>query len=157
MQPRVKFGLIVGIIGLVLNSCVSLAFGICGPVMSLVAGAVAGFLTARAEAAPTQAGNAKAGAISGAIAGALVLLGQLCGAAGALVLALNMDFAPLGGSLPNPGDTGGMIGFWLGGLGIGACFGLLGVVLAAGAGALIAYLTTPSRPAIPPPPPVIQG
>ncbi len=152
MQARVKFGLIVGLIGLVLNTCVSFAFGFCGPVTALIAGAVAGWLTARAEAAPTKSENAKAGAIAGAIAGALVLIGQLCGVAGTLVLALNTGVT-LVGSLPRPGDTGGMVGFWLGGLGAGACFGLFGVMLAAGAGALVGYVSAPTRGAVPPVPP----
>ena len=41
MQPRTRIGLIVGVIGLVLNICVAGFIGFCGPVLSLVAGGIA--------------------------------------------------------------------------------------------------------------------
>ena len=44
MKPRVKYGLSVGVAGLLLNACVSATMGACGLVMSLVAGAIAGLL-----------------------------------------------------------------------------------------------------------------
>lgn len=49
MQPRVRIGLIVGAIGLVLNICVAGFVGFCGPFFSLLAGGIAGFLTAQQE------------------------------------------------------------------------------------------------------------
>ena len=79
MRPRVKYGLIVGIIGLILNTCVSVALGVCGPLTALAAGAAAGFLAAREEQAAEQANGARLGAISGGIAGGLVFVGQLIG------------------------------------------------------------------------------
>ena len=49
MQPRIKMGLIVGVIGLALNVCVSGFIGLCGPLVSLLAGGLAGFLAAQQE------------------------------------------------------------------------------------------------------------
>ena len=73
MKPRVKYGLSVGVAGLLLNACVSAAMGACGLVMSLLVGAIAGFLTGQAEKAPEPSHGARLGAISGLIAGGLVL------------------------------------------------------------------------------------
>ncbi|MFO3795818.1 MAG: hypothetical protein ACK8QZ_00830 [Anaerolineales bacterium] len=49
MKTEIKIGLTVGAVGLILNSCVSLLLGICGPFLSLIAGAVAGLLAVRQE------------------------------------------------------------------------------------------------------------
>jgi len=77
MTPRVKYGLIVGAVVLFVNVCVAAALPICGPMMALLAGAIAGFLTAREEEPVAAGDGARAGAVSGLIAGALVFLGQL--------------------------------------------------------------------------------
>ena len=61
MKPRVKYGLIVGIIGLILNACVSAAMGLCGPFLALLAGAAAGFLAAQGEKAISQTNGARLG------------------------------------------------------------------------------------------------
>ena len=50
MKPRVKYGLRVGVAGLMLNMCVSAAMGVCGLVMSLLAGATAGLDHCRSRA-----------------------------------------------------------------------------------------------------------
>ena len=49
MQARTRIGLIVGVIGLVLNICVAGFLGFCGPVLSLIAGGIAGFMAVRQE------------------------------------------------------------------------------------------------------------
>jgi hypothetical protein len=49
LTPRVKYGLIVGAVGLVLNTCFSAIISCCGPLAALLAGAVAGALAAREE------------------------------------------------------------------------------------------------------------
>jgi hypothetical protein len=141
MQPRIKVGLIVGAVGLVLNICVSAAIGLCGPAVSLVGGAIAGFLAARQEQPATQGEGAKIGAISAAIAGALILIGQVIAAVGALALiqfsGMQMPF----GQVPSASaDPATQAIFYLSGLGTGVCFGLIGVVLAALAGAGTGYL-----------------
>ncbi len=144
MKPRVKYGLIVGVAGMLLNVCVSAAMGVCGPVMSLLAGAIAGFLTGQAEKAPEPGDGARLGAISGLIAGSLVLVGQLVGGAGVLAF---VQFAeiPIGfGTVPQTSDLVGTAGYWGIGLGVAVCFGLVGLVLSALTGAAGGYLGTPS-------------
>ena len=49
MQPRTRIGLIVGVIGLVLNICVAGFIGFCGPVLSLIAGGIAGYFATQQE------------------------------------------------------------------------------------------------------------
>lgn len=141
MQPKIKVGLLVGAVGLVLNICVSAAIGLCGPAVSLVGGAIAGFLAARQEKPATQGEGAKIGAISAAIAGAMILIGQIIAAVGALALiqfsGMQMPF----GQVPSTSaDPATQAIFYLSGLGTGVCFGLIGVVLAALAGAGTGYL-----------------
>jgi len=142
MQPRVTYGLIAGAIGLVINICISTAIGLCGPFVALLAGAAAGFFAAQAEKAPTKNDGAQLGAISGAIAGGLTLVGQLIGGVGALVLTMSMGIQPIIGTMPESSDVAGQAIFLIVGLGVGLCFGLVGIVLSALAGAGTGYLGT---------------
>lgn len=139
MSPRIRLGLIAGIICLVLTACVSVLIGVCGPGVSLIAGAVAGFLTGRQERLSSQAEGAKAGAISGAISGGVALAGQIIGGIATLTIAPSL-FESLGTSqyTAYSGETA----FWLGGIGVAFCFGLVGVVLSALAGATGGYFGT---------------
>jgi hypothetical protein len=146
MQPRVKYGLIAGGVGLVINICVGALVGVCGPAVALVAGAAAGFFASGEEQAPTQGDGAREGALSGAIAGGLVLVGQLFGVIVALGLTQSMQIEPIIGTMPVQGDTAGQTVFWMVGLGVGLCFGLIGVALSAGAGAAAGYFNTSSQP-----------
>lgn len=150
MQPRTRIGLIVGGIGLVLNICVAGFFGFCGPVLSLIAGAVAGYFTAQQEKASSKSEGARAGATAGGIAGGLIIAGQLIGGIGALIY-----FQTVGngntvfGQVPSlSGDPGSLIGYYGGGLATGFCFGIVGALLAAGAGAGTGYLVTPDQPPV---------
>lgn len=145
MKPRIKYGLIVGIIGLVLNVCVSAAMGLCGPVMALLAGAVAGFLAAQGEKASSQAYGARLGAVAGGIAGALTSVGQLLGSMGALALFQRSGIGLPFGTIPSPSaDVSQQLMYYIAGLGVGICFGLAGVFLAALGGAGAGYLGTPT-------------
>ncbi|MDE3088436.1 MAG: hypothetical protein KGJ80_03480 [Chloroflexota bacterium] len=146
MSPRVRWGLIIGVIALVFNICVSLLFGICGPLVGLIAGALAGFFAAREEKPPVKGDGAKAGAVSGAIAGVLVLVGQLIGGVGALIFFGSAAMQAFGVSPGQPGGTTSAT-FWLAGLGTGLCFGIVDIALAAGVGALAGYLAAPTAPA----------
>jgi hypothetical protein len=147
MQPRIKVGLLVGVIGLVLNVCVAGFIGICGPLVSLLAGALAGFFTARQEKPAVKSAGAQAGAISGAVAGALVLIGQVLGGAGALAY---MQFSgarsPFGQIPSTAADPSQQVIFYLTGIGTACCFGLVGVALGALTGAGAGYLGTPEQP-----------
>ncbi len=146
MQPRIKMGLVVGAIGLAINVCVAGFVGLCGPIVSLLAGGVAGFLAAQQEKLPTKSEGAKAGAISGGIAGALVIIGQVLGGIAALAFmqASGMQF-PFG-QIPSTADSSGMLVYYASGVGTGLCFGIIGAVLAAAVGAGAGYMATPEQP-----------
>jgi len=147
MQSRIKVGLLVGLIGLVLNVCVAGFIGICGPLVSLIAGALAGFFTARQEKPTAKSAGAQAGAISGAIAGALVLIGQVLGGVGALAFMQYSGTRLAFGQIPTPSaDPSQQAIFYLSGIGAACCFGLVGVVLSALAGAGTGYIGTPEQP-----------
>lgn len=147
MKPRFRFGLIVGLIGLVLNICVASFIGFCGPLTALLAGAVAGFLAAQQEKAETKGNGARLGAVAGGIAGALVLIGQMLGGVGALALFQFTDIPIPFGTAPAPSaDAAQQILYYTAGLTTGLCFGLVGAALAAGAGAAAGYLGTPDQP-----------
>ena len=151
MQPKIKVGLLIGAIGLVLNICVAGAFGICGPAVSLVGGALAGFFTAKQENPANKGEGARAGAISGAIAGALILVGQVIAAVGALAL---FQFAglkmPFGAAPSASADASTQILYYASGMGTGVCFGLIGTVLATLVGAATGYLGTPDHSQVTP-------
>ena len=136
MTPRIRLGLIVGAVSLIVTACVSTVMGICGPGVSLIAGAVAGFLTGRQESFPSQGEGAQAGAISGAIAGGVTLIGQFLGGIATLTVAPAL-FESLGTSLYT-GVSDDVV-YWLAGIGTALCFGLVGVVLSALAGAAGGY------------------
>jgi len=152
MQPRFKVGLTVGGIGLVLNSCASAVFGLCGPLVTLIAGAVAGYFTAQQEKLPTKNEAAQAGGIAGGITGGLMIIGQLIGGFGVLLMVQAMGTQPIFGTVPTfDSDAVSLIGYYLGGAGTGICFGLIGTFLAAGAGAVTGYISTPEQPPTEPP------
>jgi hypothetical protein len=147
MQPRTRIGLIVGVIGLVLNICVAGFVGLCGPVFSLIAGAAAGFFAAQQEKLPSKSEGARAGATAGGIAGGLIILGQLIGGVGALFfLQANGTQMPFG-QIPSTADPSStqMI-YYLTGAATALCFGVIGALLAAGAGAGAGYLATSDTP-----------
>ena len=86
MKPYIKFGLIVGAIALFVIIPISALLGFCGPFISIIAGAIAGFLTAYMGKSITRRDKEyQSGAIAGAIAGGFTLIGQLIG--GVMVLA----------------------------------------------------------------------
>lgn len=75
MKPRVKNGLIAGLAGLVAGAGLTIGVsGLCGPLVALLMGALAGHFTVREEHPATPREGARLGAISGATAGALMLL-----------------------------------------------------------------------------------
>lgn len=151
MQPRVKIGLIVGAIGLVLNICVSGFVGLCGPGFSLIAGAVAGFFAAQQEKLAAKNEGARAGATAGGIAGGLIIIGQLIGGVGALFYLQSTGAQlPLGQVPSASGDAATQMVYYLSGAGTAFCFGVIGALLAAGAGAGAGYLGTTETPAVTP-------
>jgi hypothetical protein len=152
MQPRTRIGLIVGVIGLVLNICVAGLAGFCGPVLSLIAGGAAGFFAAQQEKPLTKKDGARTGATAGGITGGLIILGQILGGIGALFYMQSTGTQPPFGQLPSlSADPTTQIAFYAGGIGTALCFGIIGALLAAGAGAGAGYLATPEQPVTPPP------
>lgn len=147
MRPAIKVGLVVGVIALLVNLVVAAAFGICGPFVALVAGALAGLFSSQRQMAASRGDGLRIGVTSGAIAGAMTLVGQIVGAVGALALfqfgGLKMPF----GSVPPVGADPSLHAiYYLTGAGTGACFGIVGLILAAAAGAGAGYLA--ARPAV---------
>ena len=144
MPARTRIGLIVGVVALVLNVCVSGFVGFCGPLLSLIAGAVAGFLTAQGEKAASKSDGARAGAVGGGIAGGLMIIGQVLGGISTLAIAqfTGLKF-PLG-TIPSPAASpAAQMIYYLGGIGTSLCIGIIGAVLAALAGAAAGYVGTP--------------
>jgi hypothetical protein len=150
MQPRTRIGLIVGVIGLVLNICVAGFIGFCGPFFSLVAGGIAGFFATQQEKPLTKNEGARVGATAGGIAGGLIILGQIIGGVGALAYMQSTGATTPFGQMPDLGDPASSIGFYAGGFGTALCFGVIGALLAAGAGAGAGYLATSNQPMTPP-------
>ncbi len=150
MQPRIKIGLLVGGAGLLLNICVAALIGICGPLVALTAGAIAGFVTAGREQLPTKNDGARAGAISGLVAGILVFVGQLLGGISILLYLQTTGTPTLFGAPPNQFASGvEQTTYYAVGLGVGVCFGLAGLGISALAGALTGYLgTSPQTDAV---------
>jgi hypothetical protein len=150
MQPRTRIGLIVGVTGLVLNICVAGFIGFCGPFLSLVAGGIAGFFATQQEKPLTKNEGARVGATAGGIAGGLIILGQIIGGVGALAYMQSTGASTPFGQMPDLGDPATSIGFYAGGIGTALCFGVIGALLAAGAGAGAGYLATSNQPMTPP-------
>lgn len=153
MGGRVMWGVIVGLVGMLMNLVVSFVSGVCGPVVTLVAGAIAGFFAARWEGPGPRARSAQAGAIAGLLAGTLMLISQMLAAvAEVLVLQsaefqfLQAMFTPgLGGTIPSNPTAETQSGILVGALATGGCFGLIGMILAALAGAATGYLSGPGE------------
>lgn len=101
MQPRTRIGLIVGVIGLVLNICVAGFVGFCGPFLSLVAGGIAGYFATKQEKPLTKNAGTRVGATAGGIAGGLIILGQIIGGLGALAYMQSSGATTPFGQLPD--------------------------------------------------------
>lgn len=142
MSSPVRFGLIFGLIGGVLNVCVAAAVGVCGPFTALIAGAAAGYFTARDEKAMVKGDGAMAGAISGAIAGAGVLVGQMIGGIISLAYFQDSGIQPLLGTTPVQTDPSFQLAYYGGGLLFGFCIGLVGIAIAMGSGWAGGYFGT---------------
>lgn len=142
MKPRIKFGLIAGLIGLVLSTCISSALdlcGICSTLTALLAGAAAGFLAARQEEAFPKENGVGLGAIAGSIAGVFVLFGRLLGSFGALA------FLQFSNTSTPPAEASQQISSYIGILGIGLCYGIIDIIIAAVAGAAAGYVGAPDH------------
>lgn len=146
MKATVRYGLIVGVIGLVLNICVALVLGFCGPLATIIAGAIAGYLGARAETTVTKGDAAREGAIAGAITGGLMLFGQILGASLSLgfVQWTGIDFGF--GTVPNANaNPEELVAYYGAGLGVACCIGIGDLIAGGIAGAIAGYLAGPTQ------------
>ena len=151
MQPRTRIGLVVGVIGLVLNIWVSEFRGFYGPILALVAGGIAGLFAIQQAKPLTKQKGARVGATAGGIAGGLMILGQIIGGLGALADLPSSEATTPSGPIPDPSaDPASQIAFYAGGVATAICFGVIGALLAAGAGAGVGYLGTSEQPRTPP-------
>ena len=147
MKPHVKTGLIVGTVGLVVNTIASALMGLCGPLVALVVGAIAGLLAVGKVQGPTKADSAKLAAVAAVIAGLLTAVGQFIGGFAILILAQQLEWQLPFGQVPGASSTAAeSAGYWLGGLLAGGCFGTVGVILAVLAGAAAGYLRSTPQP-----------
>jgi len=142
MRPEVKYGLILGIASFFITFIMASIAGVCGPFGSIAAGAVAGYLAAK-EAQPNKTRSTKIGGSAGGLAGVFGTVGQLIATIVTLSLLPSMldDSTPLGAIVTESAAATPAL-FWISGMGTGLCFGIVGVLFAAGAGAGIAYMTS---------------
>jgi hypothetical protein len=140
MSGGVKAGLIVGLVGMVINLVVSLFLGICGPVVTLLAGGVAGFFAARFEGPGPRMRSAQAGAVAGLVAGVLMFISQTVAALAVVLLMQAAGIPGLTGQIPAGATPSMQAVIVVSALGTGACFGVVGLALAALAGATGGYL-----------------
>jgi hypothetical protein len=146
VRPRIIVAVIVGAAALIVNTIVSGFLGICGPFVSLVAGAIAGFFASRQEQPASQRDGARLGAISGLLVGAFTLVAQMVGALAALVLVQVTGIQLPFGSVPPPGASAPIQAtYYLAGTGVAACLGVVGFLVAALGGAGGGYLGTRPR------------
>jgi len=135
MKPKIKVGLLIEVIGLVLkiSAVVIFCFGmLTGPDISLIAGAAAGFLAVKQENPISKLAGSRDGAISAAIAGAVILIGQVISALAMLLVDLEKI---------NSG-----LAFMLVMIGTSALAGMFGIGLVALIGAATDYLNTSNQP-----------
>jgi len=147
MKPHVKTGLIVGAVGLVVNTIASALLGLCGPLVALIVGAIAGLLAVGRVQGPTKADSAKLAAVAAVIAGLMTAVGQFIGGFAVLIMAQQLEWQLPFGQVPGASSTAAeSAGYWMGGLLAGGCFGTVGVILAVLAGAAAGYLRAKPQP-----------
>jgi len=136
MRPRIKTGLIVGVIGFVLIIFQS-GTGISRILTTMIASAIAGFLASQQERLLvnkerlySKKKSTRAGAIAGGITGTFMLIGQLVSMIIAVTIGLETK------SLSQASNASWTNFYYSTALVSGFCFGVLGILLAIGAGAI---------------------
>jgi hypothetical protein len=155
MKPFLKFGLLVGVIAMLVTIPVAALLGICAPLVAAIAGAAAGFLAVSSDKTLPKADGVKTGALAGGISGACTLIGQVIGGVAIMLIVQFTGMQLAFGSVPSASaEPAELIGYYAGGAGTVCCLGILGLALGAGAGALAGLLISRqgAKPAAPPPP-----
>ncbi len=150
MDGKIKAALVVGLAVLVLNLGSGMLCQLCPLTLSLIAGALAGWLAVLWGSAEVEAGQpATAGAIAGILVGIAGFGGQILSVIGNMSFFAATGFVnPLTGEpMVGPERTAGIIGA----LGIWGCAGVVVVALTVGVAALAARLAADRR-AVPPAP-----
>lgn len=142
MTARVRWGMIVGIVGMFVNTFASLVVALSGPILSFLFGIIAGFVVSRKEPATSKGKGAQQGAATGLIAGGLIFLGQLIGAVANLIYAQMPEYESLFGPFPTLTTPQGQTTYWLIGIGIGVLFGLIDTLACVLGGSIIGHLLT---------------
>lgn len=141
MSQKVKFGLIIGVVALILTVFASIICGLFGPFLAVLGGALAAFLAIRQTATSKQEA-AQDGAIAGLVVGAMMTVGQLIAAAINIIITRNTNTQPIIGTLPGPDQQ---YLYWIMGPAVGLCFGIADVIAAMLGGAGAGYLTAPKQ------------
>jgi len=128
MSTKLKFGLITGAGGSVLGAC-----GVCGMLLSLIIGAIAGLLTVNEEKPTEPKEGALSGAKSGIVAGVFLLLGALVGNTITLIL----------GAMPS--DLSQWVLDLTIGIILGLVLGLADLAFCVLGGAIVGYIATSAR------------
>lgn len=144
MKPQYKYGLICGLAGLMLNLLLAPAVAVCTPLVSLFAGGLAGYFTARQADLPAQRMGGIVGAVAGGLAGGIIITGQAIGMIAAVAI-FQGSLGAVANFTPSSSDPIWLRMFTLSsGLNVAACFGLTGAFLAAFSGAAVGYTATQS-------------
>ena len=144
MTAQKRWGLITGIIGLIVNTLASLTFAFCGPIVAFGIGIIAGAVVTRKEPASSKGEGTQQGAITGIIAGALIFLGRIVGSINNLVYAQMPQYESIFGTLPDLSSREGQTYYWLVGIGVGVLLGLVDALACVLGSAMISYIRTPT-------------
>lgn len=142
MTARVRWGMIVGIVGMFVNTFASLVVALSGPILSFIFGIIAGLVVTRKEPASSKGKGAQQGAITGLIAGGLIFLGQVIGAVANLIYAQMPAYESLFGPVPELTTPQGQTSYWVIGIGVGLIFGLIDTLACVLGGSIIGRLLT---------------
>ena len=134
MKPRIMFGLIFGILGMLPSICASGLLGFCGSALMIVLAGGAGLLTGFREKAATRIDGGKAGAIAGALTGALLLIGQI------LQWILGMSLT----AYSHPSSMTNSVGQYVPMIISTLIIGIISLFVATGVGAAAAFVATPN-------------
>jgi len=140
MKSYVKSGLIVGTIALLITIPVTSIYGICGPFISIIAGAIAGYFAINSDKAETKRDNAQSGKLAGLIAGVFIFAGQLIGGIWLMLSYYQRTGYPV--ILSNDPSVSLTV-YYFTGVGMTLFLGLVGLLLSTLAGKTIGEFRTP--------------
>jgi hypothetical protein len=132
----IKSGLITAAVNLVLLTIVGWLFALCGPCLAIFIGLGAGYLAGLFDKPATNNLAVRAGAGAGAIGGVGAIVGHLIGGSITMLITPPEQAAAIYRSLGIDIDVSNTAAYYAGGFGTACCFGIVGLALMAGLGAL---------------------